>query len=200
MRSWSRLQRAWARLIVSAAGTARARRAWAWNEAGAGASGLPQQRGGHSSAGCCAMHAQPTQRRALRLLEDEIARLESETLPQLTAAPEPLARTGKPTRPTRACSLPSCGFSSSMRGVDACGASCRWGQAWSGAPPEPSGVPYSAYPAPGRWMVAGYRSRVVGTAVGAEQAGLGRIRRPLERPPRLGQCFPGTEDGPASGA
>ena len=36
------------------------------------------------------MHAQPTQRRALRLLEDEIARLESETLPQLTAAPEPL--------------------------------------------------------------------------------------------------------------
>ena len=36
------------------------------------------------------MHAQPTQRRVLRLLEDEIARLESETLPQLTAAPEPL--------------------------------------------------------------------------------------------------------------
>ena len=36
------------------------------------------------------MHAQPAQRRALRLLEDEIARLESETLPQLTAAPEPL--------------------------------------------------------------------------------------------------------------
>ena len=32
------------------------------------------------------MYAQPTQRRALRLLEDEIARLESETLPQLTAA------------------------------------------------------------------------------------------------------------------
>ena len=36
------------------------------------------------------MHAQPAQRRALRLLEDEIVRLESETLPQLTAAPEPL--------------------------------------------------------------------------------------------------------------
>jgi hypothetical protein len=34
------------------------------------------------------MHAQPAQRRALRLLEDEIARLENETLPQLTAAPE----------------------------------------------------------------------------------------------------------------
>ena len=36
------------------------------------------------------MQAQPTQGRALRLLEDEIARLESETLSQLTTAPEPL--------------------------------------------------------------------------------------------------------------
>jgi hypothetical protein len=36
------------------------------------------------------MQAQPTKGRALRLLEDEIARLESETQPQLTTAPEPL--------------------------------------------------------------------------------------------------------------
>lgn len=36
------------------------------------------------------MPDQPSQRRALQLLEEEITRLESETLPQVTAAPGPL--------------------------------------------------------------------------------------------------------------
>ena len=44
----------------------------------------------------------PSYRRALRLLEDEIARLKSETLPQLTLLPSHSARTGKPMRPTSA--------------------------------------------------------------------------------------------------
>ena len=94
------------------------------------------------------MHAQPTQRRALRLLEDEIARLESETLPQLTAAPEPLCAHWQ-AYAAHARLLPA-----KLRLQQLYERRRRlWGEPVgldrSGASPGAPGAPYSACPAPG---------------------------------------------------